>query len=76
MPITAQANLEITITRSQLAYRLGYGRAGGGINWAGFYAYIEEVLGDNWETKYNIRKGQRVFNTVQTKKILSGLELI
>ena len=64
-----------TVNRSQLAQALGYGRPSGGIHWAGFYAYIEDVLGENWEQDLKIQKGQRLFNSVQTAKLIDRLEL-
>ena len=75
MPNIMTHNLPKTLNRSQLAIALGYRRDGGGINWKSFYSYLESVLGDNWEQSLNILPRQRVFNAIQTEKLIERLEL-
>jgi hypothetical protein len=70
-----RTKLPRTLNRSQLATALGYARDGGGINWRGFYNYLETEIGDDWETKFSISARQRVFNTLQTEKLIEALGL-
>lgn len=59
------------INRSQLARALGYTSYRN----VSFQSYLEDVLGEDWETVFRVQKTQRFFNSVQTKEIIERLKL-
>lgn len=73
--IKSEPSLPLTVNRSQLARALGYESISGHINWVAFYNYIESVIGEDWKHQLNVSDRQHIFNAVQTRKLITLLEL-